>query len=167
MTTWRDRAFVAALTKQALFHGFSWSLTDFLCHIWRKVTSGNRILGAAHVSKSNMNLLRIGFAVSESTVTYTVLKEGGSEANVELTTLNNLHIFNEVFHVFSAFQKWTRAKTSHITGTWYNELLLLCSLNLSHYPTHTTSEETTNPNHENSTFMSLQYVRYTHINKRI
>lgn len=131
----KDQLSVAVLFKQALFHGFSGSPTDFFPHIWRQVTSWNRILGIVHISKSNINALQIGFAVSESVFTYIVLKEGGREANVELTTLNNLHIFNEVFHVFSAFQKWTRAKTSHITWICYNELLLLCSLNLSHYPT--------------------------------
>lgn len=110
---------------------------------------------------------RLVLLFQESMVTYTVLKEGGSKASVELTTLNNLHIFNEVCHVFSAFQKWTRAKTTHTTWMCYNELLLLCSLNLSHYPTHTTSQETTNPNHETSTFMSLQYIHCTHINKWI
>lgn len=52
-----------------------------------------------------MNPFQIGFAVLEGMVTYTVSKEGGNEANIELTTLNNLHIFNEVFQVFSAFQK--------------------------------------------------------------
>lgn len=58
-----------------------------------------------HISKSNMNPFQIGFAVLEGMVMYTVSKEGGNEANIELTTLNNLHIFNEVFQVFSAFQK--------------------------------------------------------------
>lgn len=96
-----------------------------------------------HVSKGNMNPLQIGFAVSEVMVTYAVSKEVGNEASVELTTLNNLHIFNEVFQVLSTFQKQARAKPSHISWTCYNELLFLCNSEIKatilHIPHHNTS----------------------------
>lgn len=69
-----------------------------------------------HVSKGNMNPLQIGSAVSEVMITYAVSTEVGNEANVELTTLNNLHIFNEVFQVLFAFQKRARAKPATSVG---------------------------------------------------
>lgn len=95
--------------------------------MWRQVISWNRIPGIVHVSKGNMNPLQIGFAVSEVMVIYAVSKEVGSEGSLELITLNNLHVSNEVFQVLSTFQKWARAKTSHISWICYNELLLLCN----------------------------------------
>lgn len=103
-----------------------------------------------------INLLHINEAISKSVI-HSTYKGGGNKANVWINHTEQLTRLQWSLSCILFFPKVRRANTSHISYICCNELL---QLSQCHYPTHTTSHETTNPNHETDSFMFLQHIHY-------